>query len=158
MKKYLGSFANRESFVQAIKIGLVGVINTVASLILFNVFLALGLTWFPSFTISFVLTTFMSHVINRRWTFALKDGNVSGSETVRFFAINIAAYLASALIVWIIDSLLGPLSTLGYNAALIFAAGVLILPKLAGYRDVVFSRALEEGRVTESNHHATSGN
>ena len=144
MKKYLGSFANRESFVQAIRIGLVGVFNTVVSLGLFNIFLVAGLSWFPSFTIAFVLTTFMSYLINRNWTFELKDGKVSGHETAKFFGINIAAYLASTLIVWIADSLFGPgpLSTLGYNAALIFAAGLLILPKLAGYRDVVFSRAL----------------
>lgn len=158
MKKYLGSFANRESFVQAVKIGLVGVFNTVVSLGLFNVFLAAGVPWFPSLTIAFVLTTFMSYLINRRWTFELKDGKVSGHETAFFFGINIAAYLASALIVWIADSVFGPLSTLGYNAALIFAAGLLILPKLAGYRDVVFSRALNgdpgsqmpESRATET--------
>lgn len=142
MKKYLGSFANRESFVQAVKIGLVGVFNTVVSLALFNIFLATGMSWFPSFTIAFALTTFMSYLINRSWTFELKDGKVSGHETAKFFGINIVAYLASALIVWIADSLFGPLSTLGYNAALIIAAGLLILPKLASYRDVVFSRAL----------------
>ncbi len=142
MKKYLGSFANRESFVQAVKIGVVGVFNTVVSLGLFNVFLALGMSWFPSLTISFALTTFMSYLINRNWTFELRDGKVSGNETAKFFGINIAAYLASALIVWGADWLFGPLSTLGYNLALIVAAGLLILPKLAGYRDVVFSRAL----------------
>ncbi|MCZ7532534.1 MAG: GtrA family protein [Acidimicrobiia bacterium] len=156
MKKYLGSFANRESFVQAVKIGLVGVFNTVVSLGLFNIFLATGMFWFPSFTIAFVLTTFMSYLINRRWTFALKDGNVSGHETVKFFGINVAAYLASTLIVWATDSLFGPLDTLGYNAALIFAAGLLILPKLAGYRDVVFSRALKVEPVTENDRELSS--
>lgn len=142
MKKYLGSFANRESFVQAIKVGLVGLINTIVSFAIFNVFLMLRFGWFPSFTIAFALTTFMSHVINRRWTFDLKDGKVSGSETMRFFAINIAAYVASALIMWIADQVFGPLTTLGYNVALIVAGGLLILPKLAGYRDLVFSKAL----------------
>ncbi|MEZ5176540.1 MAG: GtrA family protein [Acidimicrobiia bacterium] len=142
MKQYLGSFANRESFVQAVKIGLVGVFNTVVSLGLFNVFLVVGLGWFPAFSLAFAITTFLSYLINRRWTFALKDGKVSGHETAKFFGINIAAYLASSLIVWVADSLFGPLSTLGYNAALIFAAVVLILPKLASYRDVVFSHAL----------------
>ena len=45
---------------------------------------------------------------------------------------------------WLAETLFGPLSTLGYNAALLFAAGVLILPKLAGYRDLVFGKALRE--------------
>lgn len=148
MNKYLRTFANRESFVQVIKIGLVGVLNTLASLALFNVFLGLlDWNWFWSLTVSFALVTFMSYLLNRRWTFELTDGKVSGKETATFFGINIAAYVISAVIVWTADQVFGPLDNLGYNAALIFAAGLLILPKLAGYRDVVFSKALtgEEG-------------
>jgi putative flippase GtrA len=149
VKRYLGTFANRTSLVQAIKIGLVGVFNTVVSLGMFNVFLVFGWHWFPSFTLAFVLTTFLSYLINRRWTFALKDGKVSGHETAKFFGINIAAYVASSAIVWVADALFGPLTNLGYNAVLIFAAGLLILPKLASYRDVVFSRALSSDDVPE---------
>jgi len=149
VKRYLETFANRESLVQAIKIGLVGVFNTVVSLGMFNVFLVLGWNWFPAFTLAFVITTFLSYLINRRWTFELKDGKVSGHETAKFFGINIAAYLASSVIVWIADGLFGPLSNLGYNVALIFAAGLLILPKLAGYRDVVFSKALSSEDLAE---------
>ena len=142
MKNYLSSFANRESMVQAIKVAVVGVFNTIVSFSLFNVFLALGFTWFVSITTSFTLTTFMSYLLNRRWTFEIKDGKVSGSETASFFGVNIAAYFATVGIMWVAETLFGPLGTIGYNAALLFAAGILILPKLAGYRDVVFSKAL----------------
>jgi putative flippase GtrA len=146
MNKYLRTFANKASFVQAIKVGLVGVLNTIVSLALFNVFLGLlDWHWFGSLTVSFALTTFMSYLINRRWTFELTDGKVSGKETATFFGINIAAYVISAAIVWTADQVFGPLDNLGYNVALIFAAGLLILPKLAGYRDVVFSHALSGG-------------
>lgn len=144
MKKYLRTFANRESFTQVIKVGIVGVFNTVVSFALFNVFLLMGWPWFWSITVSFTATTFMSYLLNRRWTFALKDGKVSGRETASFFGVNIVAYFASVGIIWLADTLLGPLSTLGYNLALLFAAGLLILPKLAGYRDLVFGRALKE--------------
>lgn len=144
MKKYLRTFANRESFTQVIKVGIVGVFNTVVSFALFNVFLLMGWPWFWSITVSFAATTFMSYLLNRRWTFALKDGKVSGRETASFFGVNIVGYFASVGIIWLADSLLGPLSTLGYNLALLFAGGLLILPKLAGYRDVVFDRALQE--------------
>lgn len=104
------------------------------------------MSWFWSITVSFALTTFMSYLINRRWTFELKDGRVSGRETASFFAVNVAAYFGSVAIVWVADVLFGPLDRLGYNIALVFAAGLLILPKLAGYRDVVFSKALSEGK------------
>ncbi len=153
MKKYLKSFANKESLVQVIRVGLVGVFNTIVSFSLFNVFLTISWSWFWAITVSFALTTFMSYLINRRWTFELKDGRVSARETAAFFGVNILAYLASVAIVWIADTLFGPLSRLGYNLALVVAAGLLILPKLAGYRDIVFSRALgdkEEDPVAAS--------
>lgn len=142
MKNYLRSFANRRSVVQAVKVAVVGVLNTVVSFSLFNVFLAVGFSWFISVTASFALTTFMSYLVNRRWTFELRDGHVSGSETASFFGVNIVAYFATVGIMWLAETVFGPLGTLGYNIAMLFAAGVLILPKLAGYRDIVFSRAL----------------
>lgn len=142
MKRYLSTFANRESAMQAVKVAVVGVVNTIVSFALFNIFLAAGLSWFVSVTISFALTTFMSLVINRRWTFSLREGKVSRSETLSFFAVNIAAYFATVAIMWIAEIVFGPLGTVGYNVAMVLAAGLLILPKLAGYRDLVFSKAL----------------
>lgn len=144
MKRYLKSFANRESAVQAVKVALVGVLNTVVSFTLFNIFLVIGFGWFISVTASFALTTFMSYLINRRWTFELTDGRVSASETASFFGVNIAAYAATVGIMWVAETLFGPLGTIGYNLAMLVAAGLLILPKLAGYRDIVFSKALAE--------------
>ncbi len=155
MKTYVMTFANRASLLQAVKVAIVGVFNTVVSFTLFNVFLvALHWTWFAAITVSFALTTFLSYIINRRWTFLLTEGGVSGRETASFFGVNILAYMASVGIVWLAEKLFGPLSTIGYNVALLFAAGILILPKLAGYRDVVFGRALKERREPEDVHTA----
>ena len=142
MKNYVMTFVNRESVVQAVKVALVGVANTLVYLVLFNIFLALGMAWFWAVTTSFILTTFMSYVLNRRWTFELTDGAGSGKETMTFFAVNTAAYFGSVAVIWLADTLFGPLSAIGYNIAAIVAAGSMILPKLAGYRDVVFSKAL----------------
>ncbi len=144
MKKYLKSFANRESLNQVIKVGIVGVFNTVVSFSLFNLFRIMGASPQWSLAISFALTTFMSYLINRRWTFALKDGKVSGRETASFFGVNVAAYAVSAGIMAMAQIWFGPLTRLGENFVLVIAAGLLILPKLAGYRDIVFGRALEE--------------
>jgi len=143
MKNYVMTFANRESAVQVIKVGLVGVANTLVYLLLFNIFLMLGFAWFWAVTTAFILTTFMSYVLNRRWTFELSDGKVSGKETISFFAINTAAYIGSVAVIWLADTVFGPLGAIGYNIAAIFAAGLMILPKLAGYRDIVFSKALD---------------
>lgn len=150
MKSYLRTFVNRESAVQAIKVALVGVLNTVVSFTLFNIFLVVGFGWFVSVTASFGITTFMSYLVNRRWTFALTDGAVSAGETVSFFGVNIAAYVGTVGIMWVAEALFGPLGTIGYNVAMLFAAGLLILPKLAGYRDIVFSHAIEATSIGRS--------
>jgi putative flippase GtrA len=144
VKSYLKTFANRRSMDQAIKVGIVGVFNTVVSFSLFNVFRMMGVSPQWSLAISFGLTTFVSYLINRRWTFDLKDGRVSGRETVSFFGVNIVAYAVSAAIMALAQTWFGPLSRLGENFVLVVAAGLLILPKLAGYRDIVFGRALED--------------
>ncbi|MEE8458096.1 MAG: GtrA family protein [Acidimicrobiia bacterium] len=144
MKRYLKSFVNRESLNQAIKVGIVGVFNTVVSFSLFNVFRVMGASPQWSLATSFALTTFMSYLINRRWTFALKDGKVSGRETASFFGVNVVAYAVSAGFMALAQNWFGPLSRLGENFVLLVAAGLLILPKLAGYRDIVFGKALEE--------------
>jgi putative flippase GtrA len=144
VKDYLKTFANRESLDQAIKVGIVGVFNTVVSFSLFNVFRIMGASPQWSLAIAFGLTTFVSYLINRRWTFDLKDGVVSGRETVSFFGVNIVAYGVSAAIMALAQTWFGPLSRLGENVVLIIAAGLLILPKLAGYRDIVFGKALED--------------
>jgi len=47
VKKYLRTFANRESLNQAIKVGIVGVFNTVVSFSLFNVFRVMGASRLP---------------------------------------------------------------------------------------------------------------
>jgi putative flippase GtrA len=144
VKKYLKTFANRESMNQAVKVGIVGVFNTFVSFSLFNVFRVMGISPQWALAISFAITTFMSYLINRRWTFSLKDGKVSGRETASFLGVNVVAYGVSAGIMAMAQTWFGPLSRLGENLVLIVAAGLLILPKLAGYRDIVFGTALNE--------------
>lgn len=143
MKNYLKTFANRESMNQAFKVAIVGVLNTIVSFSLFNVFRVMGASPQWALAVSFALTTFMSYLINRRWTFSLKDGKVSGRETASFFGVNVVAYAVSAGIMALAQNWFGPLTRIGENLVLVIAAGLLILPKLAGYRDIVFDKALE---------------
>jgi hypothetical protein len=48
------------------------------------------------------------------------------------------AFVSGADVLW------GPLSRLGGNVAYISAALVIIIPKFAGYRDIVFRKAIDE--------------
>ncbi len=154
MREYLKTFANKESLVQAVKVAAVGVFNTVATFIIFNLIRLAGLSWFVAVTVAFTITTFLSYLINRWWTFSLVDGHVSGHETAAFFGGNVVAYLGSVGLIWVAEHQFGPLSRIGENIALLVAAGMLILPKLASYRDLVFGRAL---RQKTENEMGTSG-
>lgn len=153
MKNYLKSFANSESMVQVIKVGIIGVLNTVVSLLLFSLLLVLfggesqrtdgfDLSVFSATTIAFALTTLMSYMLNRRWTFQLDQATGGGSETAKFFAINGIALLVTNVVVSGANAIWGPMSDNGLRIAYIGAAILIILPKFAGYRDVVFKKAV----------------
>ncbi len=152
MKRYIQSFFTREAFAQFLKVGLVGIANTVVSFVIYNFLLVVfkatdgesnGLKLFWAVTISFALSTFMSYLLNRRWTFQLTDGRVSGRETVRFYLVNLVAWGLTTLFVTGADAIWGPLDRLGANVAFLTAALVIIIPKFAGYRDIVFRKAID---------------
>lgn len=141
MIAYVRSFLDRESFGQMVKVGLIGVLNTLSTLVLLNVFQWFGWTPVWSVTWAFAITTFVSYVLNRIWTFAL-DGAVSGRETAVFYAVNGAAWAATASGMWVADRFFGPLSQLQSNVVYLAIGFLILLPKLASYRDVVFIAAL----------------
>ena len=145
MNQYVASFLNRKSFDQFVKVGLVGVLNTAVSFALFNLFL-IGFDWSSvlSVTVAFAITTFLSYVLNRMWTFELRDGKVSGKETVQFYLVNGAAWAATAGMMWLAETFFGPLSKLAANGVYLFASIVILLPKFASYRDIVFGKALAD--------------
>lgn len=143
MTAYIRSFINRESAGQLIKLAVIGVANTVVHFTVLNVFLVLeigGLIFRAS--IAFTVATAVSYVLNRRWTFQIKHDEGMLRETVPFFGINLIALAITIGIVALADGIWGPLDALGENAANLVAGFVILLPKLAGYRDLVFRRSL----------------
>jgi putative flippase GtrA len=144
MKSYLRSFASREAAGQITKVALVGVANTVLDFAVFNVLRSGGMSRFWSITLALLTATFVSYVLNRRWTFALAHGQGSMRETLQFYAINLAAWAVTLGVVAAADSLFGPLTQLGENVAKLAAVVIILLPKFAGYRDVVFRKAIDD--------------
>jgi putative flippase GtrA len=139
---------------QLIKVSIVGVVNTIVSFTLFNLFLGLlggtkvvadGFNWeqFWSIALSFLIATVVSYLLNRRWTFRLDDSGGMRTETVRFIGINIAAWAVTQGIVGGADWMWGPLTRMQQNLFYLMASGLIILPKFAGYRDIVFRRAID---------------
>jgi putative flippase GtrA len=150
MKDYVKSFMNWQSLKQFIRLGLVGVFNTVVDFAIFNVLLILlpDRRWEASVavTISYISATAFSYMLNRRWTFELDGTWGSSRETGAFYLVNTIALAVTVGIVEGAQLLWGPLSVLQLNIAKFTAIIVILFPKYAGYRDLVFRRSLEKER------------
>ena len=143
LTSYLKSFKNRETLGQVIRVGFIGSFNMIVYFVLLNLFLdPFGRFW--AVTAAFTLATGLSYVLNRRWSFRIADGSVgSARESARFFVVNLVAWGLTVVVMEIADRFWGPLTRIEVNVAALFAAGLIVLPKFAAYRDVVFKKSLE---------------
>jgi putative flippase GtrA len=149
VKNYLRTFMNRESATQITMVAIIGLINTAVDFAVFNLLRVIAVPLYPAVAIALVIATGVSYLLNRRYTFRLDDGHVSMREAGQFLLVNLAALLVTLGIVWIAEQAFGSLSRLGENVAKIAAIVIILLPKFAAYRDVVFRRALDH-RAAES--------
>lgn len=147
MKSYLKTFLTWEAAGQFMKLAVIGVVNTIVYFALINLFRTMDVELLARTTLAFAIATFVSYFLNRKWTFKIRQGWASVRETLKFFAINGAAWAVTAAVVLFADSNWGPLTRLEENLANVVATGFILLPKFASYRDVVFRSALRsEGR------------
>lgn len=150
VKSYLQSLITREARGQFLRLGLIGGLNTIVYFVILNVlFSVVGLSDFWSVTWAFVLATGLSYVLNRRWTFRIKEGNGSLRETLVFYAVNLGAWAATVGLVELAERFFGSSTALQINLASLVATGIILIPKFAGYRDLVFKRALVEAGEIE---------
>lgn len=147
MKDYLKTFATRETARQFAAVGVIGMLNTVVDFGVFNVFRAASVPRNWAITGAFAAATFVSYLLNRRYSFRLTDGKVSLRETLNFYAINVVAWAVTILVVALADNLYGPLTLLGENLAKVAAVIIVLIPKFAGYRDIVFRKALRKAET-----------
>lgn len=142
MIRYVKSLLTREALNQLIRVGMIGVVNTAVYFASFNWFrVNTELSLFWAIAVAFAIATGVSYVLNRRWTFRIQHGREVLRETVIFYAINVGAWLVTEAIVAGGDALFD-LDLFGENMASIVASAVILLPKFAGYRDLVFSRSV----------------
>jgi putative flippase GtrA len=144
MTSYLKSFWTKQAAGQMARLATIGVGNTVLYFALINIFRTVGIDLLPRTVLAFALATAMSYILNRRWTFKIRHGSGHVRESLGFFGVNLAALVVTAGIVLAADALLGPepLTRLEENLANLVAGGLLLLPKLAALRDLVFRRSL----------------
>jgi putative flippase GtrA len=151
VKSYLQSLITREARGQFLRLGLIGGLNTIVYFVILNVLFSLvGLSDFWSVTWAFVLATGLSYVLNRRWTFRIKEGKGSLRETLVFYAVNLGAWAATVGLVELAEKFFGSSTALQINLASLVATGIILIPKFASYRDLVFKKALVEAGEVES--------
>ena len=145
MRNYLRSFMNGESARQFLVMSLIGVVNTVVDFSLVNLF-TFGLGWdvFLSVSLAFLLATMLSYFLNRRFTFGMAASGANATEGMGFVVVNLVALGVTNVVVWVADLWVGPLDPLELNVAKVVATLIILAPKFAALRDVVFKRALAE--------------
>ncbi len=142
------SLLTREAMGQFLRLGVVGGLNTLVYFVLLNVlFSVVGLSDFWSVTWAFVFATGLSYVLNRRWTFRITEGRGSVSETLVFYVVNLIAWGLTVALVELAKVLFGATTALQLNLASIVATGIILIPKFASYRDVVFRKALRKSKA-----------
>jgi putative flippase GtrA len=144
MKSYLRSFMNGESARQFATMSVIGVVNTFVDFGLVNVLFPLGVNVYLSVTIAFVVASIVSYLLNRRYTFGLGAGGANASEGTGFLIVNVVALGVTQAVVWVAAAWFGPLDQLTLNLAKLASTVIILVPKFAGYRDLVFRRALRD--------------
>lgn len=147
MTAYLRSFANRESAGQFARVTIIGVFNSIVDFGLFNLLhYGIDIPLLVAGALAFLAGAFGSYFLNRYWTFGLRDGWGSAVETGAFVVINVVALGVTEAFLAAADAWWGPLEPLAANVTKVAAALVILVPKFAGYRDLVFHRSLEKAR------------
>lgn len=149
MINYLRSFLTREAGSQFMKMTGIGLFNTFVDFGLLNVFFSV-LEWdeLTSVTVAFVIATLSAYVLNRRFTFGLA-ATVRLKETIGFLAVNAVALGITDLLVWVASVRLDGLTQLELNVVKLVTTAIILLPKFAGYRDLVFKSAMDAQKSGE---------
>ncbi|QYR22797.1 GtrA family protein [Paenibacillus sp. sptzw28] len=88
-------------FIQMLKFGLVGAVNTAVDLIVFTLLTAQGLPYLAAQIISYSCGVLNSYLLNRSWTFR-HGSSRKGKEIIRFIIVNLTALaVSSALLTWL---------------------------------------------------------
>lgn len=146
MRNYVKTLMHREALTQMVKLGFIGGFNTVVTLGLSLLFRKLGMLDELAVTFGWIIGTLLSYFMNRRWTFSLDTGSANVRETSHFFGVNLLAGALTVGFVWLAGRLRGDLSDVEFLGAQILASAIIVIPKFAAYRDVVFRRSLTDAR------------
>jgi len=146
VRNYVKTLMHREALTQMVKLGFIGGFNTFVTLALSLLFRKLGMIDEFAVAAAWVLGTLLSYFLNRRWTFSLETKGANVRETSHFFVVNVVAGALTVGFVFLAGRLRGDLSDAEFLGAQIIASAIIVIPKFAAYRDVVFKRSLHRAK------------
>ncbi len=135
---YLRSFLTKESGRQFGTMVGIGFLNTVVDFSLVKVFLD-SLHWgtYVSVSVAFLVATVVAYWLNKRFTFG-QSGIGTAAESASFLLVNVAALAVTNGFVFGAIRLFGDLDSTQVLLTKVAATAVILLPKFASYRDLVF--------------------
>ncbi|WP_438445935.1 GtrA family protein [Gorillibacterium sp. sgz5001074] len=104
------AFSRKKSgrdWVQFVRFGLVGVMNTGVDFLVFTLLIWLGAGYMVAQTLSYAAGTLNSYIVNRSWTFRRAEGSEAesrrmGEEFVRFLILNVGTLLLSLAVLYLL--------------------------------------------------------
>lgn len=101
-----------------IKFGLVGVINTIISIVIFNILNFIGADILVANTIGYICGMLNSYLFNNRWVFKVNSKEIS--TIGKFIVVNLITMLINNLILMLLVTYISVNATVAQIIALIF--------------------------------------
>ena len=78
---------------QFLKFGIVGVINTVSSWIIYYSLIAININYLIATTVGYILSSILGYMLNNLWVFKYKSKKKMDGSILRYYAVYISSYL-----------------------------------------------------------------
>jgi putative flippase GtrA len=127
---------------EALRFGSIGLANTVLYFVIFNVTMGIGAV--KATVIATVVTTTLSYLANRHWTYKHRPKNALRREYTLFFAFNLAGMFIQSGVVGLGKYGLGlneETDRLAFNLATCVGIGLATAFRFWSYRTMVFKAA-----------------
>lgn len=108
---------------QLIKFGLVGVLNTVITFLVYNVLLKLGMVYWAANAIGYVAGVANSYVWNKNWVFGAK-GEKDEALIIKFIIVNLISFAVNSGVLWFCIHYVTDNKTLAQLPAIVAGMGV----------------------------------
>ena len=133
------STAERVRVREFLTFTIIGAVNTILYLLLYNVFRASGLGPFSANGIAVAISITFSFWANSKFTFRVVHGNQRMRRYLEFSGVFVSTLILSNTALWVLFRVVEKPTSLQENAALVIAGGALVVVRFFVMRAWVFN-------------------